>query len=317
MVCSTPLLPRKLKRSGLAVDLHVAPLQRGQAVGLVLARVLVVADADQGLVEQAHHGGKQLAAAEVVGAQVALDALAQRRQHLAELEHAAELGAVARLAVRRVVAVLLAAARVARRRLDVAVGVGADPDVGPRRRDGERVETLADLARDDALAVGQVVGPAGAGALARDAAERVGDVPQAGLRRGLPVHQSARIPAVLMSCVHFSLSRATSASASRHRHAHRACAALLEHRQPSGCASTLSIAPQPRTLPPALRAKQPTQVSMSKSSSLGSRTVGTRGRGSAPAMTPCSFCRPRLDLRCLASPGIVEEQVDPARIRSW
>ena len=74
---------------------------------------------------------------EVRRAQVALDALAQARQHLAELEHAAELGAVARLAVLRVVAVLLAAARVARRGLDVAVGIGADPHVGPRRRDGE------------------------------------------------------------------------------------------------------------------------------------------------------------------------------------
>ncbi len=104
----------------LAVDAHVAPAQRGEAEGVVLARVLVVADADQRAVEQPHHGGEELAPRMVRRAQVALDALAQQRQHLAELEHVAELRVVARLAVRRVIAVLLAAARVARRGLDVA-----------------------------------------------------------------------------------------------------------------------------------------------------------------------------------------------------
>ncbi len=77
MECSTPLLPRKEKRSRSPSHLHVAPAQRGEAVGAVLARVLVVADADQRAVEQAHHGGEQLLAAEVLAAQVALDVLAQ------------------------------------------------------------------------------------------------------------------------------------------------------------------------------------------------------------------------------------------------
>jgi len=95
----------------------------------------------------------------------------------------AELGVVARVAVRRVVAVLLAAARVARGRLDVAVGIGTDPDLGPRRRDGERVDPLALAPIRDAQTVGQVVGPAGADALARDAALVVGDVAQPGARR--------------------------------------------------------------------------------------------------------------------------------------
>ena len=48
---------------------------------------------------------------------------------------------VAHLAPPRVVAVLLAAARVAPGRLDVAVRRRADPDVGPRRRDRERVDS--------------------------------------------------------------------------------------------------------------------------------------------------------------------------------
>src|SRR6267378_1627220 len=91
-----------------AVDLQVPAAQRGEAVGAVLAHVFVVADADQRLVEEADDRGEDLAAAEILRSQVALEALAQPRQHLAEFEHAAELRAVARLAIVGVVAVLLA-----------------------------------------------------------------------------------------------------------------------------------------------------------------------------------------------------------------
>src|SRR5439155_12402062 len=137
------------------------------------------------------------------------DALAQERQHLAEVQHVAELRVVARVAVRGVVAVLLAAARVARRGLDVAVGIGADPHLGPGRRDGERIDSSSLPSVRDAAAVGQVVSPARADALARDAARAVGDIAQPGARRrrapmldpGAPVLASwaARIPAHLVA----------------------------------------------------------------------------------------------------------------------
>jgi hypothetical protein len=150
----------------------------------ILARVLVVADADERAVEEADHRGEDLAAREVLGAQVALHALAQARQDLAELQHVAELRLVARGAIGRVVAVLLAPARIARRGLDVAVGIGADPHVGPRRRDGKRFEAAALVGVADSHTVRRVVGPPGSRALARDAGEAVRDIGEAGPRRG-------------------------------------------------------------------------------------------------------------------------------------
>src|SRR6267154_1224641 len=82
-----------------APDLDMTLAQGGEAEGAVLARVLVVAHADLG-------------------------------EDFAELEHAAEFRLVARLAVQGMVAILLAAARVARGRLDVPFGVRAYPYVG-------------------------------------------------------------------------------------------------------------------------------------------------------------------------------------------
>src|SRR6266852_387952 len=153
------------------LDLDVALAQGGEAEGAVLARVLVVAHADQRLVEQHHHGGEDLAPREIARAQIAFDALADLGEDFDELEHAAEFRLVARLAVQGMVAVLLAAARIARSRLDVPFGVRAYPDVGPGRGDRERVDPLAlGLARD-ALAVRPVVNPALSRTLAPDAGE--------------------------------------------------------------------------------------------------------------------------------------------------
>ena len=167
----------------LALDLQVAPPQRGEAVGAVLAHVFVVADADQRLVEQAHDRGEDLPAAQVGRAQVALEALAQERQHLAEFQHALELRLVARRPIVGVVAVLLAPARIRAGRLDMTVRVGADPDARPGGRYGEAVDARAGVASDDALAARRVIGPAGADALARDATHAVGDIAQAARHR--------------------------------------------------------------------------------------------------------------------------------------
>ena len=211
-----PALAAEGEAEQLSVDAHMPAAQRGEPVGLVLAHVLVVADADQGLVEQRHHGGEELAPRMVRRTQVALDALAQARQHLAELQHVAELRVIARLAVGGVVAVLLAPAGVSRRSLDVAGGIGTDPHLGPRRRNRQRIEPSSRRCIRNTVSVGLVIGPARADAAPRDAARAVGDVAQPRARRRATVlRQSAtRIPALRISCVHLSMSRATSASAS-------------------------------------------------------------------------------------------------------
>src|SRR5947207_12804145 len=79
-----------------AVDLDVPAAQGGEAERAVLAGVLVVSDADQRLVEQAHDSRQDLTPAEVVRAQVALHPLAHIGEDLAELEHPPELRLVPR-----------------------------------------------------------------------------------------------------------------------------------------------------------------------------------------------------------------------------
>src|SRR5258706_5123468 len=175
-----------------ALDLDVAVAQRGESEGTVLARVLVVAHADQGLVQQHHHGGEDLPPGEIPRTQIAFHALADFGEDFAELEHAAELRLVARLAVQGVVAVLLAAASVARRRLDVALGIRGDPDVRPRGRNYQGLDPLALGLAGDARAVRCVESPALAGALAPDAYDAVGDVAQARAEGRLAVFVDAR-----------------------------------------------------------------------------------------------------------------------------
>src|SRR5204863_3109945 len=175
-----------------ALHLDVTLAQRREAEGAVLARVLVVADADQRLVEQHHHGSEDLAPREIARAQIALHALANLGEGLAELEHAPEFRLVARLAVQGMVAVLLAAARVARSRLDVPFGVRAYPDVGPRRGNREGVDALALGLVGDALPVRCVEGPALSRALAPGAGEAVGDVVEPGAQGRLAMLIDAR-----------------------------------------------------------------------------------------------------------------------------
>src|SRR5206468_8658937 len=118
--------------------------------------------------------------------QVLLDPSSNRRQDLAEGEQALVLRLVADLLPLRVVAVLLAPARVAAGRLDVAARMRADPDVGPGRRDRERPDARDRLAVADQLAVGIEVGERPAGPAPSDAGRAVDDVAEAGRlgRRG-------------------------------------------------------------------------------------------------------------------------------------
>src|SRR5438477_577067 len=100
--------------------------------------------------------------------------------------------AVARLAVGGVVAILLAPSRVARGRLDVTVGIGTDPHVGPRGWNRERVESPALVGIADAHAVGREVGPPAARALARDPRNAVRHIREPRARRGLAMLAQAR-----------------------------------------------------------------------------------------------------------------------------
>ena len=176
------LSPKREVEPG-AVDLDVPAPQGGEAERAVLAGVLVVSDADQRLVEQSHDGRQDLTPAEVVRAQVALHALAHVGQDLAELEHPPELRLVPRLAIARVIAVLLPPARVASGDLDVAARIGADPDLAPGRGNDESLDARALRSVLDPRSVGREEDPASAHALPANARNAVGDVAESGPRR--------------------------------------------------------------------------------------------------------------------------------------
>ena len=150
---------------------------RGQPEGVVVARVLVVADADIGGVEQVHDRRDHPLAAEASARHVLVDPLADLRQRHAEGDHPVVLGLVAHRPPLRVVAVLLAAARVAASSLQVAVRRRADPHVRPRRRDRQRLDLRDPLTRHR-LAVGAGVLESLAAPPARDARLVVAHVAQ-------------------------------------------------------------------------------------------------------------------------------------------
>ncbi len=95
-----------------------------------------------------------------------VDCGAERRKRVGEFGEAIELRAVAHFAEFRVVAVLLAAARIAAGGLHVALAEAANPDVCPGRRNGERADALQRLLIAHRFAVRVAVGEALAGALA-------------------------------------------------------------------------------------------------------------------------------------------------------
>ena len=129
----------------------------GRAERVVEPRVLVVADAHQGELEQPHAPPRAPSrAAGPRSCQVACRrARRMRGQGRGERRPSGRTSSRRGAPPARVVAVLLATARVAAGGLDVAVRVRADPDVGPGRRDRERLDLL------DASPRSRIVAPSG------------------------------------------------------------------------------------------------------------------------------------------------------------
>jgi hypothetical protein len=85
---------------------------------------------------------------------IPLYALTDFLDDVREREHALELGAVTMLPKPGMIAILFSAPRIPRRHLQVAIGLGADPHVGPRRRNHQRAEAFDHLGRADHAPVG-------------------------------------------------------------------------------------------------------------------------------------------------------------------
>src|SRR4051812_10958580 len=130
----------------------MALAHRGQPVGLVLDRVVLGADPEEPAVEQPDRTGENPVPGDRPLPEIPLHPVAQLRQRVREVEHVLELLPVPALAPAVVVAVLLAAASIHAGRLDVAEGVGADPDLLPGGWDRERPDAREKLPVLDPLA---------------------------------------------------------------------------------------------------------------------------------------------------------------------
>ena len=163
-----------------AADGDVAAAHGGEAVGVVGAGVLGIADADVGGLHEAEDGGEDFFAGQAGALEVMFDLFADGRKRGTELEHVFVLGLVARGAPAGVVAGLLAAAGVASGGLQMAVGVGADPDAGPRGRDDEGLDAGQGFFVAEGFAVGVFVAEVLAVAMAGDAGGSVVHVAEVG-----------------------------------------------------------------------------------------------------------------------------------------
>ena len=116
--------------------------ESGKSEGFVGFSIFVRADANKRRFEKPDHGRHDLVAGESGELNIGLHALADLPQHVTELKHPLEFRSVAVLPKLRMIAVLLAAARVPRRHLQVSVFVGTDPDLRPCRWNNQRAEPL-------------------------------------------------------------------------------------------------------------------------------------------------------------------------------
>src|SRR6185437_6942934 len=132
---------------------HMLVAQGSQAVGVVLLRILGIAHADEGRLQQADDGRENLLTWQARQFQVLLHAFADLRQHRAEEHHVFVLGLVAHLAPPRMVAALLAAARIAPCGLEMPVSDGTYPYGLPGRRNYQRADAPQRLLIAHGLAV--------------------------------------------------------------------------------------------------------------------------------------------------------------------
>src|SRR5688572_18980691 len=135
-------LAAKFESQGRTADIDVPVEKSGEAERPVRTGVLVVADTNEALLEQLHNRREYFFARQPGARQIGCGSRANPRQRLGEHRHPVVLRFIARCAPVWMVSVLFATSRVAASGLDVAAGIGADPDVGPRRRHRESGDPL-------------------------------------------------------------------------------------------------------------------------------------------------------------------------------
>src|SRR6185437_12824843 len=157
----------------------VAILHRGQAVGLVVARVFVVAHANETDFEQSNDRGQDLFTAKTFTSEVASQLTPDAGQRAGKVDQSVIFGLIARLPPARVVEVLLAPAFVTTGRLKMAVIKGTNPNVHPCRRDHQRVDSLERVPVANDPAFRRAVAKPAPASLAANARPFISDITQA------------------------------------------------------------------------------------------------------------------------------------------
>ena len=155
-----------------------------QAEGAVLLSILLIANSDSGLLEQPDNRRQHLLSRHAGPFQVAVGPLADLWQGRGKGHHPVVLDGIANLAPAQVIAVLFAPPGVAPRRLQMAVRVGADPDIGPGRRHGQAFDPPDRIPVIDGAALAGAIHEALPGALPADPRTQIRDVAESrGARR--------------------------------------------------------------------------------------------------------------------------------------
>src|SRR5258708_34312196 len=136
------VLAAEVEFDAAAPDPGMAIAQGGQPEALVLTSIFGIPDTRERDLEQADEGGEDALTRQASKREIRLDAGADARQDAGEEQHAPVLRLVAHAAPARMIAVLLAAPRIAPDRLNMAVGIRADPNIGPGRRHRKRPDAL-------------------------------------------------------------------------------------------------------------------------------------------------------------------------------
>ena len=171
----------------------MALLHRREPVGLVLLGVVLAADPEEASIEQPDGAGEHPFTRHPLELHMVRRDSTHARERPCEREHLVELFLVSPLTPLVVVAVLPPAGDIRADRLNVAVRVGADPDVRPRGGNHELADPAEHLGVLDALACLFEVFEAAAASAARDSrAGAIGSSQSGHRQRSVPRRRAAQ-----------------------------------------------------------------------------------------------------------------------------
>src|SRR5215471_10138726 len=118
----------------------VAVTQGGQTKGTIMARILFISHTNQCRLQELDQSGQHLPLGQVRKPHVFPNLFSDERQPLRKLAQAGIFGFIADRPPASMIAILLAPPCVAPRRLQMSVGILANPDFLPSRRDDQSLD---------------------------------------------------------------------------------------------------------------------------------------------------------------------------------